>query len=245
MQSKKLIREGKHNQFLFINFSTLYTNINHENLKFVWWELINFCIKRGSIIYIAASKFGARLVDYKKNNKIVLDKSKLKLAINYLLDNCYFTVANSSSDKWFGYLWFEIQLHSWQIFFFITLKRSGSWSYVVSRSFTNTFRFIDDVCAKIGNGFFENRSKKNCPEELELKKQNMYPLKSFILSLVLRYIVYLETQVIVSNSEQFMNCWTGWVRKPIEEYHIITNYHITAINICSSCQSFQLICSDS
>ena len=52
----------------------------------------------GHIAYykIAITKFGARWVDDKKNCKIVFDKVKLDLAINYILDNSYFIVWNST-----------------------------------------------------------------------------------------------------------------------------------------------------
>ena len=38
----------------------------------------------------------------KKNYKILFVKVKLKLAINYLLDNCYFTVATSAFRQKIG-----------------------------------------------------------------------------------------------------------------------------------------------
>ena len=47
--------------------------------------------------YTAAKKFDARWVDGKKNydgKKFVFKKAYLKLAINYMLDNCYFTFGN-------------------------------------------------------------------------------------------------------------------------------------------------------
>ena len=73
-----------------------------KNSIFFWRELINFCFKGGSGNSIAVTKFGARWVDYKKNSKIVFDKTNLKLAINFLLDNCYFTVGNSTFRQLIG-----------------------------------------------------------------------------------------------------------------------------------------------
>ena len=52
----------------------------------------------GHIAYykIAIKKFGARWVYDKKNCKIVFDKVNLDLPINYILDNSYFIVWNST-----------------------------------------------------------------------------------------------------------------------------------------------------
>ena len=49
------------------DFSSLYYNKNHERLKFILRELMNFCFKGGLENYIAVRKFGARWVDDKKN----------------------------------------------------------------------------------------------------------------------------------------------------------------------------------
>ena len=84
------------------DFPTLHTNLKHDKLRNVLLELINFCFKGGLGNYIAVTKFGTRWVDDKKNYKIVFDKTKLKLAINYLLDNCYFTIGNSTFRRVIG-----------------------------------------------------------------------------------------------------------------------------------------------
>ena len=60
-------------------------------------ELINF-------YYIPVTKFRARLVDDKKNRKIVLDTDEVKLTIDYLLDNCYFTIVTSTFKQLIGIL---------------------------------------------------------------------------------------------------------------------------------------------
>ena len=57
--------------------STLFTNVNHNKLKFVLQEQTNFCFKRVSRNYIAIAKFGATWVDDKKNYSILFRKAKL------------------------------------------------------------------------------------------------------------------------------------------------------------------------
>ena len=67
----------KARSFSTFDFSALYTNINHNKLRFVLRELINFCFDEDSGNYIAVTKFGARWVDDKKNYKIVYVKLKI------------------------------------------------------------------------------------------------------------------------------------------------------------------------
>ena len=58
------------------DFSNLYTNIPHHKLKSVMGELINFLIINKNVDF--------------------LYKTSLKLAIDYLLDNHYFTLGSLS-----------------------------------------------------------------------------------------------------------------------------------------------------
>ena len=55
-----------------------------------------FCFKGDSGNYIVVTKFEVRWVNDKRNYKFVFKKAKLKFAINYMLDNCYFTAGNST-----------------------------------------------------------------------------------------------------------------------------------------------------
>ena len=57
-------------------------------------ELINFPFKGGGKEFIPINKFRARLTDNQKKFKITSDKSSLKLAINFLLNNCFFNFGN-------------------------------------------------------------------------------------------------------------------------------------------------------
>ena len=53
-------------------------------------ELINFCFKGGGKQVIAVKKIGARGADNKNKFNITFDKGFLKLAIDFLFDNCFF-----------------------------------------------------------------------------------------------------------------------------------------------------------
>lgn len=78
----------------------LFNNLcQYKPQQFLLRELIDFCFKGVSRNYIAITKSEARQVDDKKSYMILFDKGTLKLTINYLLDNCYFTVGNSTFRK--------------------------------------------------------------------------------------------------------------------------------------------------
>ena len=73
-------------------------NKKHHKFKSAVSELIHIRFRGDSRNYIAVRKFRGRWVNEIDDNshKSVFDKAKLKPAINYLLDNCHFTVGNSA-----------------------------------------------------------------------------------------------------------------------------------------------------
>ena len=80
------------------------------------------------------------MVDVKKNSDIVFDKTNFRLAINYLIDNGYFTGGNSTFKKVIG-----ISIASDPVLFMANLLEK-KWilnlkkSYLdKKRSFSNTF----------------------------------------------------------------------------------------------------------
>ena len=75
-------------------FSTFYTNIPQSKVKNVMRELINFCFKSGEKQFVAVTKFGAVGTEKKNKFKITFDQASLKLAINFLLDNCFLNFGN-------------------------------------------------------------------------------------------------------------------------------------------------------
>ena len=160
------------------DFSTLYTNIPHHKLKSVMSNLINFCFHGGDKEYIAVTNFGAIWTNDKDKYKINFSKTSLKLAINYLLDNCYFTLGTmcfrqligipmgSDPAPFMANLFLYYFENKW-------LQDTKKRDLQKARMFSNTFRFIDDLCALNDKGEFERNCKQIYPEELELKKENI------------------------------------------------------------------------
>ena len=96
--------------------STLYENIPHNKLKYVMKELINFCFKGGEKQLNPVTKFRATHTDNKNNHKITFDKASLKLAINFLLDNCFLILVVYPFDKSLLFPWVPTQHLLWQIY---------------------------------------------------------------------------------------------------------------------------------
>ena len=111
-QSANLISEKS--TFNIDLFSALYASTLHNNIKNK--ELISFCFKGAEKPVIAD----------KDNFKIAFDKAFLKLAINFLLENCFFLNLQYLSlllpNKSLEYLWVLTQHLLWPICFFIALK---------------------------------------------------------------------------------------------------------------------------
>ena len=55
-------------------------------------ELINFCFNGWGKGFIGTTRYGAIWTNNQEKYRMSFDKTSLKLAINYLLDNCYFAL---------------------------------------------------------------------------------------------------------------------------------------------------------
>ena len=185
---KKLNGRSKANSISTFDFSTLYTNIPHAKLKNVLRELINFCFKGGDKKYIAITKFGATWTNNKHKYNVTFDKPSLKLAINYLLDNCYFNLGNMSFRQVIGIpmgsdpapFMANLFLYFYENKWLLELKKKDLHK---ARLFSNTFRFIDDLCTINDNNEFERNYQQIYPVELELKKENNSNLEASFLDL--------------------------------------------------------------
>ena len=68
----------------------LYTNIAQNKLKNVVRKLINISFEGGEEIFIAATKFCQIWANNKSNFKVTFNKTFLKMAVNFFLDNYIF-----------------------------------------------------------------------------------------------------------------------------------------------------------
>ena len=121
---KKLNNRNKALSIATYDFFTLSTNIPHNELKNVIWELIHFCFKGRGKPFIALTKFGATWTD---NNKVIInfDKAFLKLAINFFLMNVFLILVMCPFVKSLALARIQTQHLSWKIYFCIIMKING------------------------------------------------------------------------------------------------------------------------
>ena len=122
---KKLNARGSARSISTFDFSTLYTKIPHDKLIFVLNNLIVFCFKGGTNKYVALSSSGAHWRNEPSDDYICYNKEKVKSAVKYLIDNCYFTLGGKLYRQSKEFQWDQTQHHLWQIYFFITMKING------------------------------------------------------------------------------------------------------------------------
>ena len=72
------------------DISTLYTKIPHDKLIFVLNSLVDFCFKSNDCKYLVITGYGAKWSNNISKNDIWFDGTKMKVAVAYLLDNCFF-----------------------------------------------------------------------------------------------------------------------------------------------------------
>ena len=164
------------------DFSTLYTTIPHDKLTFVMDELTDFCYKGCKDRRIKITKFGAEWVTekygiYNGRGAITFTKEKIKLAIKYLLDNCFFKLGSHVFQQTIG-----IPMGSDPAPFMANLflyyyenkymKQLTKVDVRMARKFGNIFRFIDDLHAMNDGQLFSKVYKDIYPKDQELKKEN-------------------------------------------------------------------------
>ena len=141
---------------------------------FQWW---------GKRIY-RVIKSWSYLGSNQQTYKLSFDKTSLKLAINYLLDSCYFTLGGMCFGQLIG-----IPMGSDPFPFMVNLflyyhgrkwllrrKKQNLWKTWIISIF---FRFIDDLCI-FNNNEFESNYNDVRSDELELKEENEDPCKASV-----------------------------------------------------------------
>ena len=177
MSIHKINSRSKARSVMTFDFSTLYTKIPHNKLLYVLNQLVDFCFKGGDKSFIVVSEWGAKWVNSVNDQNVWFDKKRIKSAVKYLLDNCFFKVGNflfrqrigipmgSDPAPFFANLFLYFYESKW-------INKIKKESLYRARRFANTFRFIDDLDAMNDCGEFEKYYKDIYPPELELKKEN-------------------------------------------------------------------------
>ena len=167
------------------DFSSLYTKLPHHQLKEKISSIIDFVFKGGNKSFIRISKNGKASWGKKSKGIVGFTKASLKATVNYLIENCYFTVGNITMRQCIGIpmgidpapFWANLFLSSYEEEYMSTLISSD---LTKAKRFHSTKRFIDDLCAINDGGEFGRSYLDIYPKELELKIEHQGEHASFL-----------------------------------------------------------------
>ena len=159
------------------DFSTLYTKIPHDQLIERLCKTIDLVFSGGENKCIRISKGGNAYWGNMSNDKTIFTQNSLKLAIQHLIENCYFNVGNIVMRQVIGIpmgidpapFWANLFLYSYEEEY---MKKLITIDKIKARRYHATSRFIDDLCAINDGGKFENTFRQIYPPSLELKKEH-------------------------------------------------------------------------
>ena len=174
---KKINKQKRARQVTTFDFSTLYTKTPHNKLIDVLSKLVDFFFDGGPSKFIAVTKYEAKWVDDPFKYDLVFNKTSSKKAIEFLMNNCHFTIGNKIFQQIIGIpmgsdpapFFANLFLYYFENKWLRNLQRSNLQK---ARKFSNTFRFIDDLIAVNDGLEFLIHFKEIYPNELVLSQEN-------------------------------------------------------------------------
>jgi hypothetical protein len=173
---ERLNDEHKANDINTYDFSTLYTNIPHDDLKLKMKWIIDIAFCNDSKQYMFVSEYNASW--NKRKHALRVSKIQLIEYINYLIDNIYVTVGDNIFRQKIGipmgtdcapYL-ANLYLYALE---FKYLKELMSNKHIhIARKLSQSYRYIDDLLIFNSDGLMDEHKTKMYPPELVLNKEN-------------------------------------------------------------------------
>ena len=166
------------------DFSTLYTNLPHQDLIRVLNLIIDFSFDGGSRKYISFNKFSAFWTK-KPHGKHAFSKNKLKAVVAHLITRCFCVVGNLLINQSIGIpmgidpapFWANLYLYHYEEKFVSNMITTDKYR---ARKFFNASRFIDDECNLNDSGEFSRSFKDIYPKELQLKCEHQGSHATFL-----------------------------------------------------------------
>ena len=183
-------------QYIYIDFSTLYTTIPHDKLKSRLCNIIRqaFRFKNGKkrYEYIVVGYNSTYFVKDHSNAKHKYTENDIVRMIDFLIDNIFVECGGEIFQQVIGIpmgtncapLLADLFLYSYEAEFIQTLIKSGKRQ--LAKSFNFTFRYIDDVLS-LNNSKFSDYINDIYPEELEIKETTDNSTSSSFLDLLLEF----------------------------------------------------------
>ena len=174
------------------DFSTLYTNLEHKDIK----EALIFIIKlafrnrksKSESKYISVYDKSSNWVSSHRDSTFAFDESKLIKCIEFLLDNCYFEVGNSIYKQIIGV---PIGINPGPYMANLTLwyfenrfiNSTYKSKYHIVKKLSRTFRLIDDITTLNSDGCLAEYYRLIYPSSLTLNKENAIDTCANVLDL--------------------------------------------------------------
>ena len=175
----KINKKHKAREISTYDFSTLYTNLPHNDLIRVLQEVVDFVFNGGKnrpdgnrnyLTTIGNTCFFSR----KKHGKNSYTKNEVKALISHLISQTYFVVGNLLLWQSIGIpmgidpasFWANLYLYHYECKYITSLMATDK---VRARKFKHASPFIDDECNLNDNGEFGESYHLIYPPELRLK----------------------------------------------------------------------------
>jgi hypothetical protein len=175
------------------DFTTLYTSLLHEEIKVALSSVVKLAFKHSKCPYIAIYNKSSGFVKSTRTGTWFFDENSLIESLNYLLDNCYFTIGNFIFRQIIGVpmgvdpgpyianltLWFYENKY---------LEELYRTDYFSAKLLNKTYRLIDDITTVNSDGIFKQHMSMIYPASLILNKENECDDSAHVLDLDIRLV---------------------------------------------------------
>jgi hypothetical protein len=159
------------------DFSTLYTNIPHKNLKKEIMWVIEKAFYNDKKKYIYVNNYNDNATWYKTKNSYKISKDELINHINFLIDNIYIDVGGHVFRQKIGIpmgtdcapFLANLFLYALEFKFLENLTKHDIF---LARKFSHSFRYIDDLLMFNNGKLMDIYKNRIYPKELVLNKEN-------------------------------------------------------------------------
>ena len=172
------------------DFSTLYTNLPHDDLVKVLDSTVDFAFNGGKKTKSGNRKYltvRGKSVSWtqKKYGFNSYTSSQIKQITHHLIKDCYFTIGNLLFLQAIGIpmgidpapFWANLYLHHYESFYISKLIKDDK---IKALKFKNASRFIDDECNLNDGGEFAKSFENIYPKELKLKCEHQGSHATFL-----------------------------------------------------------------
>ncbi len=212
-------------------------------------SVIKLAFKHSKNKFIAIYNKSSAFVNSTRNGTCYFDESSLINAVNYLMDNCYFTLGGLIFKQIIGVpmgvdpgpfianltLWFYENRY---------LEKLYKNDYFSAKLLNRTFRLIDDITTINSDGVFQEHMGKMYPASLVLNRENTSDSTAHVLDLNISINegqfeigIYDKREDFPFNIVQFVPTSSNVPRNIL--YGVFSTQVIRYFRVCSSLETYR------